>query len=149
MAKAPFSGGSKLSAKLASIAAKVSNATVVNVGFLEGATYPDLTSVPMVAAINEYGSPAQNIPPRPFFRQMIASESGHWAADTAAALKGADFDAAAALGAMGKSVKGELQTSIANFVGAPLSPKTIARKGFDKQLIDTNDMRNSVAYEVK
>ena len=149
MGNSSFAGGSKLDATLKQIAAKASSAKVVNVGFLEGATYPDGTSVPMVAAINEYGAPAKNIPPRPFFRQMIAAESGHWPSDTGAVLKAADYNAAAALGMLGEAVKGELQRAIRNFSGAPLAPSTIAAKGFDKQLIDTSVMINSVDYEVK
>lgn len=42
------------------------NATEVRVGFINGETYPDGTSVAEVAYKNEYGVPENNQPPRPF-----------------------------------------------------------------------------------
>jgi hypothetical protein len=56
MPKPSFSGGSKLDAKLKEIAAKLSKAQTVNVGFLEGATYPSGESVAYIASIQEYGA---------------------------------------------------------------------------------------------
>ena len=73
-----FSGGEKLQAALAELAKKVSKAASVEVGFLEGATYPDGTSVAMIAAIDEFGAPANGTPPRPYFRNMIAKDSPDW-----------------------------------------------------------------------
>lgn len=55
MAAITFSGGEALEAKLREIAEKVGKAKTVNVGFLEGATYPDGTPVALIAAVNEYG----------------------------------------------------------------------------------------------
>ncbi|WP_144378523.1 hypothetical protein [Mesorhizobium amorphae] len=68
-----FTGGDKLVAKLAEIAQSVSNASSVEIGFLDGATYPDGTPVPLVAAMNEFGN--ENSPPRPFFRGMIQAKA--------------------------------------------------------------------------
>ena len=42
------------------------------------AKYPDGTSVALVAAFNEYGSPSRGQPPRPFFRNMIARNEASW-----------------------------------------------------------------------
>lgn len=56
-------GGDKLQAYLDGILARVSSAQAVKVGFMEGATYPDGTSVPMVAAVQEFGGSMQ-IPAR-------------------------------------------------------------------------------------
>lgn len=142
-------GGQKFQRALDEIAQKVSNAAVVQVGFLENARYPDGTSVAMVAAIQEYGAPSRNIPPRPFFRNMIAAESAHWPADVAKLLKAHDFDAAAALGDMGQEISAELQLSINEFTSPGNAPSTIERKGFDHPLIDTGLMRDSVNYRVK
>lgn len=53
-----LTGGEKLQAYLAKIAgnlASAGNEPAVRVGFLEGVTYPDGTSLPMVAAIQEFG----------------------------------------------------------------------------------------------
>ena len=55
---ATVSGGDKLMAYLKQIDANLASAgssPEVRVGFLEGATYPDGTSVPMVAAVQEFG----------------------------------------------------------------------------------------------
>lgn len=48
-------GGQKLAARLKEIAAAMDSASTVRVGFLEGATFPDGTSIPMVAAELEFG----------------------------------------------------------------------------------------------
>lgn len=58
-----LSGGDKLQAYLDRLLARVSSAQAVRVGFLEGATYPDGTSVPMVAAVQEFGG-SMSIPER-------------------------------------------------------------------------------------
>ena len=51
-----LSGGDKLEKVLATTVAKLRNEhDTVRVGFLEGSTYPDGTSVPMVAAVQEFG----------------------------------------------------------------------------------------------
>ena len=149
MAIKSFSGGEKLKAQLEELAKKVSKSATLRVGFLEGATYPDGTSVPMVAAIQEFGAPAKGIPPRPFFRGMIAKESKHWSDDVAAVLKSSDYDAPRALALMGEEIKGELVQSITVLTDPPLSPKTVAAKGFAKPLVDTGHLRNSVGSEVE
>ena len=76
---ASISGGNKLEAALKAISAKINRPGTLRVGFLEGATYPDGTSIPMVAAVNEFGAPSRGIPPRPFFRTMVADKSSTWA----------------------------------------------------------------------
>lgn len=56
---AAFTGGDKFAAKLNAIAAKLVKAHSVQVGFLEGSSYPDGTSQPEVAAIMEFGATIQ------------------------------------------------------------------------------------------
>ena len=53
------------------------------------------------------------------------------------------------MGQVGALIAGQLQKSINETNNPPLSPRTIARKGFDKPLIDTGHMWNSVNFEVK
>lgn len=144
-----ISGGNRLEAALAEIAKKLTKASTLSVGFLEGSTYPDGTSVPMVALTQEFGSPANNIPPRPFFRDMIAAKSPEWPEAVGDLLIANDYDASKTLEQTGAAIKGQLQQSIANFNGVPLSEATIVKKGSSKQLIDTGVMINSVDYEVK
>lgn len=159
-----LTGGDKLAAKLAEISKNLQKAASVDIGFLEGATYPDGTPVALVAALNEFGSgnkvshkvaralgmdaPAA-VPPRPFFRGMIADKSPEWPDAVGNLLVANDYDADKTLGQAGAAIKGQLQAAIVAYVGPPLKPATVARKGNDKQLIDTSVMLNSVDYAVK
>ncbi len=146
---AEISGGSGLEAALDRIARKLRRGGTVRVGFLEGATYPDGTSVPLVAAINEFGAPSRGQPPRPFFRRMIAAKSGEWPKAIEDLLKANEYDAARTLALMGEGIKGQLQQSIVDLVDPPLSPSTVRGKGSTKPLIDSGVMLASISYEVK
>ena len=119
----------------------------LKVGFLEGATYPDGTPVPMVAATNEFGNPANNQPPRPFFRNAISEHEEEWR-EAAAKLVESGADTLDALSTLGEVIADDIKGSIRAFDNPALSPVTVARKGFDKPLIDTSNMLNSVSYEV-
>lgn len=118
-------GGDGLAQHLAKITAKLSNAKDVKVGFLRGATYPDGTSVAMVAAIQEYGAPKAGIPPRPYFRTMIKQKSKEWPKAIAGLLKDNDYDANLTLEQTGAAVAGQLRQSIADLYAPPLSPVTL------------------------
>lgn len=125
MVTSRIKGGDKLDAALRRIASELSGGAEVDVGFLENATYPDGTPVAMVAAIQDGGAPRAGIPPRPFFRDMVANESKHWAGDLAKILPAVDYDAKTALSLMGEEIKGELQQSIADTFSPALSPVTL------------------------
>lgn len=186
-----LSGGDKLQAYLDGILARVSSAQAVRVGFLEDSTYSDGTSVPMVAAVQEFGGsmnipertqdlnfkqnertgqvgnrfvkadkanfaqmvtiPAHTVtvPPRPFFRTMLEQDAPGWGEAVAKTLKASDYDAAATLGKMGELIKGELQESIRTLTSPALAASTIREKGFEKPLIDSGHMLQSVDFEVK
>lgn len=141
-------GGAKLDAALRELAAKVAVPATLRVGFLENARYPDGTPVAMIAAINEYGRPPTQ-PPRPFFRNMIRDKQGEWPKAIADLLKANDLDAVKALDLAGAAIAGQLRQSIVDLVSPALAASTIRRKGFDKPLIDTGHMLNSVDHEVK
>jgi hypothetical protein len=141
-------------AKLAEIAKSMGGGQV-SVGFMKGATYPDGTPVAAVAFWNEFGKPVRSGNgdyfqlPRPFFRQMIAKESPGWGRKMAKLAKATDYDGPQVLGLMGEDIKGALAQSINDFTAPPLAPSTVAAKGFDKPLINTSHMLNSITYEVK
>ena len=141
-------GGERLAARLAEIGRNMNKAGSVKIGFLENATYPDGTSVAMVAAIQEFGAPSVGIPPRPFFRNMIAAHAGEWPDAAAALIKKNDYDTAKVLGQIGEGIAGQLRQSIVDLTDPPLKPSTIKRKGFDKPLVDTGHLLASVSYEV-
>jgi hypothetical protein len=140
-------GGDKLSGVLKGLADKITKAKVVKVGFLEGATYPDGTSVPLVAAVQNFGS--KTIPPRPFFSNMVAEKQSEWPAAVAANLKDTGYDAKLTLERMGQGITGQLRQSIQDTNDPPLAQSTIDRKGFEKPLIDTAHMFNSIDHEVE
>jgi hypothetical protein len=130
---ATIRGGAKLAAALAEISHNLSKAETLRVGFLEGATEPDGTSIPMIAAIQEFGAPKANIPPRPFFRNMIAAKSDEWPDAIANLLKANDYDAKTTLELVGDAIAGQLQESIINTHTPPLSPVTIMLRGMKSQ----------------
>lgn len=141
---AVLAGGDKLAKALADIADRMEGS--VNVGFLAGATYPDGTSVAQVAFWNEYGT--TKIPPRPFFRTMIANESPGWGVMMSKAAKHFEYSGTEVLRFMGLKISEQLQQSIVGWQSPPNAPYTIAVKGFNKPLIHTGHMQNSVDFEV-
>lgn len=140
-----ISGGSAMQAHLAGIAKRIQDAGTLRVGFLEGATYSDGTSVPEVAAKNEYG--AKGVPMRPYFRTMIKNKKANWAVSIGQVLANNNYDIDATWHLMGDGIRGQLQQSIRDWTTPPNSPDTIAKKGFNKPLIDTSHMLNSVDYD--
>ena len=146
---ATVKGGQKLEEALRQMAQNVSKPGVLRVGFLENARYPDGKPVAMIAAIQEYGAPSVGIPPRPFFRNMIAAKSGEWPEAIAGLLKSNDLDAQKTLGQAGAAIAGQLRESIRDLWEPPLAQSTIRRKGHAKPLIDTGHMLQSVDFEVK
>lgn len=154
-------GGTKFKAAINGVIAQLTKPGLLRVGFLEGATYPDGTSVAAVAAFNEFGRTvsAKNEEgemqqsyfqlPRPFFRNMIAAKASSWPGAIAKNLKATGYDTEATLRLAGDGIKGQLQQSIQDTNDPPLAESTIAAKGFDKPLIDTGHMFNSVDFEVK
>ncbi len=148
----------------------------LKVGFLEGSTYLDGTSLPMVAASNEFGNPARGIPPRPFFRNAISENSDKWAENAEQLMKSYNGNTDMVLDLMGSIIRDDVMRSIDNLSSPALSPVTIllrsrfpmrsgmtfndvlkAREdvkkgitgsGHDNPLIWTGEMQNSVDYEV-
>lgn len=142
---AKLTGGGKLAGVLKKIA---KSSPTVEVGFLSGATYPDGTSVAVVAAANEFGVPSRGQPPRPFFRNMIADKQASWPKAIEENYKRTG-DLHTTFDRMGQGIKGQLQDSIRQLTDPPLAASTVRRKGHDKPLIDTGHMLNSVDYRVK
>jgi hypothetical protein len=144
-------GGDKFKKVMDDMAGKIAKATTLNVGFLADAHYDDAAGTPvaLVAATQEFGSAKRHIPPRPFFRGMIRDKSPEWGPLISDFLRKNNYDAELTLEQTGEVVAAQLQDAITEFVGVPLKPATIARKGFDKQLVDTSFMRSSANFVVK
>lgn len=149
---AEVKGGDRAVSVLADIGRSLSptgGTAFVKVGFLEGATYPDGTTVAEVAAYNEWGVPSRGQSPRPFFRNMIADHQGEWGDNLAKILASNGENGPNALALMGELIKGQLAQSIRDTNDPPLAPSTVAAKGFEKPLIDTGHMWNSIDYIVE
>jgi len=161
---ATVSGGAKLNSKLAEMAKLLSNASSVKVGFLAESTYPDGKPVAMIAAIQDYGAPSRGIPPRPFFRNMVAAKKAEWPGAIKDLLKANGYDALRTLQQTGDAIAGQLRESIINTNSPPLAASTLRRRGvapgtkYDpgkpetfgaKPLVDTGHMLNSINYQVK
>lgn len=177
MAREIIKGGDKLDAYLAAQARKLSTAATLNVGFFESATYPDGTSVALVAFLQNFGT--GTIPPRPFFSNMVAVYGPEWPEQIAKLLNANNMDAEIALKLMGFVIEDELRQSIVDTNEPALSEITLMlRKMFgnspegitgkavgeaaarvaagestdgvsDKPLILTGQMLRSVGSEVK
>lgn len=146
---AAIKGGDRMDAYMQNLASKLDKPGTLRVGFMEDAEYPDGTSVAMVAAIQNFGAPAVGIPPRPFFSNMVKAEAHNWGPLLANILFNRKNDVQQSLELLGMGIQGQLRKSIDNTNEPPLAPATIAAKGFEKPLIHSGVMRQSVSYEVK
>ena len=117
----------------------------------------------MIAAIQEWGAPRAGIPPRPFFRNMIADKKGEWPKAISDLLVANGYDALRTLQQTGEAVAGQLRESIVRTDSPALAESTLRKRGVGgmvynakdrrtfgaKPLIDTGHMLNSVNYQVK
>lgn len=105
------------------------------VGWFESAQYPSGTPVAYVAAIQEFGSAAQGIPPRPFMRPTVDARRVAWAALVArgarAALKG-DAEPLTVLSLLGEQAAGDVKRTITKVTVPPLSPVTLVLRQWRK-----------------
>ena len=145
---AEIRGGDQFEKGMQEISRMLGRGRGVRVGFMSRATYPDGKPVAMIAAINEFGAPRAGIPPRPFFRNMIARKSGEWPAAIADLLRENNYDAAKVLEITGHAISGQLRQSIIDTNEPPNAPSTIERKGHSKPLVDTGHMLKSIDFEV-
>jgi hypothetical protein len=173
MATVELKGGEKLQAYLAELAAKLGSAKTLRVGFLEGSTEADGTSIPMIAAVQNWGAPG--IPARPFFTEMVEKNQDTWGALLQEGLRRNDMDAAKALAFAGQIMVEQLQDSIEDGAWTANSPVTnllkqrfpVGGQTFDdvlkaradvkagatappgKPLVQSGDMKSSAAFEVE
>lgn len=124
----------------------------VRIGFVEGETYPDGTSVASVAAQNEYGDPSKRIPARPFFRNAISNNQDAWKDTISRGIRaGAPVDQV--LEVVGALAASDVYVSITQLMDPALSARTIRERQergnmSTKPLEDTKVMLNSIKYQV-
>lgn len=156
--------------RTSSPAAKILHDTIVQlnrkrakVGWFESAKYPDGTPVAYVAAIQEYGSPAQGIPPRPHKRLTVEKNEQAWKATIAsgakAVLKGI-ATGASVMEAIGLKAAGDWRKAIATLKEPALKESTVAARKYKradkkttgnltKPLVDTGTMLNTLTNVVE
>ena len=115
-------GGPGWRAAIARLKKKVEDGAHVQVGFLEGETYPDGTPVAQVASWNEFGT--KTAPPRPFMRNTIANNKDKWPALMAAALKASDLDAKKAMAMCGEKMVAQMRDEIVSMDAPANAPLT-------------------------
>lgn len=104
-----------------------------------------------IAGFHEFGAPGAKIPQRSFIRATVDEK----AAEISAAI-GAQarlvvlkrMPAATAIERVGALVKGLIQQRISAGIEPPNADSTIERKGSSKPLVDTGQLRSSIAYAV-
>lgn len=155
MAEKALQGGDKLAAKLAELSKQIAKASEVRIGFLEGSTEADGTSIPMIAAIQEFGTTNTKertvIPPRPYFRTMIAEHSGEWGEVLGKVLEHNGMDAENGLEQMGMYIGGQLQQSIIDTMEPALSDVTLMLRKMrseDQSLVVTGKTVGEAARRV-
>lgn len=102
-----------------------------------------------VAAAHEFGT--DKIPQRSFIRATVDLKAAVIAAEQeklAAQVAEGKITPEVAMERLGAAVQGMVQTRIAEGIGPALKPATVARKGSDKPLVDTGQLRSSVTYQV-
>ena len=117
----------------------------VRVGVLENATYPDGTPVAMVAFWNEYGT--RTSPVRAFFRTTVSEQKKNWVLSVQNLMK-MHNDPKQVMGLIGVHMQEQIVQSINTWSDPPNSAYTIAKKGFDKPLVETGVLMRSIKSEV-
>jgi hypothetical protein len=111
-----------------------------------------------IGYLMETGSPAQNIPERPFLVPGVESIRDKIAkrmrAGAEAALAGRNADVEGTLTSVGLTAENAVKTKITDGPFAPLSPKTLAKRRArgrtgEKPLIDTGQLRRAVTHVVR
>jgi hypothetical protein len=136
------------------VAARLARAYRVRVGVLDDA--PKRGGGPYslleVAAVHEFGAPAAGIPQRSFVRAPIdAARAQIQAAQATLArqIVQGKVSGAVAMQRLGALAKGVIQKAIAQGIEPPLLSATVERKGSSTPLVDTGQLRSSIAYRVE
>ena len=121
----------------------------VDVGFYQTSKYETGSSVPGVAAVQEFGSPAKGIPSRPFMRNANSKLKDEVPEMLKRLIDEEDLKVDHALASLiGEKAKSVIQQEITDMQRPPNAPSTVEQKGRDNPLIDTGKMRREVTYKV-
>jgi hypothetical protein len=128
-----------VTAKLLNLAKRAHG--TVQVGFIDNDQAP-------IAFWNEYGHKGRfPAPARPFFRTMVANESGKWPEMMGQMLRSTKMDGKKTLAFMGEEIEGSLKQSIIDLTSPPLSPVTLRLRlkfGNQPQNIRLHDVYSAI-----
>jgi hypothetical protein len=119
-----------------------------------GGQYEDGTNIAYVAAIQEYGAPAANIPARPFLSTTSAAQRKEWTklmGEGIAAVAAGQLTADALMEAIGSRMAGDIKKTISEIQEPALSPITVMLRGMrshDKDLKVTGKTVGEAARRV-
>ena len=122
----------------------------VRVGVMDGVG-EGTSELAEIATIHEWGAPRANIPQRSFVGATAHERHAELAAVMARvvrALIARKLDERRGLEIVGAWTANAIKARIVSGPFVPLKPRTIARKGSDKPLIDTGQLKNSVSFIV-
>lgn len=137
---------------------------VAKVGWLSQVYYVEShMPVAAIAAIQEFGAPSKNIPPRPFFRTIIAENEKNWSNITnnaGNAIARGNMRIGDVLELVGAKAAGDVRKTIANIHTPELKPATIRARmrrradkttvgNLTKPLIDTGFMFATLSHKVE
>lgn len=118
----------------------------VRVGLPKGSNaYPDGTSVIMVGAVHEFGSPKMGVPQRSYLRTTVIENRKKYKtlmAKLSKQIVDGNKTKKQALGLIGLKVQGDVQKKITDIDTPPLKDRD------GNPLIDTGHLRQSITYEV-
>ncbi len=128
------------------IAKNLSGPDSVKVGLPKGSNdYPDGTSVIMVGAVHEFGSPARNIPQRSFLRATVQEKRKDYKKlfqKLGRAVLFGDMVSQKALRILGLQVQSDVRQKITDIQDPPLK----SREG--NPLVDTGHLRQTITFQV-
>lgn len=129
----------------------------LSVGWFEGNNYSDGVPVASVAAVQEYGSVAKSIPPRPFLRPAMQDNQSQWMGlfkDLSDDVIKGSLSAEGALDIIGGTITDDIKQAISNVNSPALKESTIAgrvRRGLNTTEIlqATGTMISTVTWVVE
>ncbi len=153
MAKAKITDRDRGFKALVKNMAKQSRKPTVDVGVLaEEDSRDDAFGNVQLGTVHEFGSGNGHIPERSWLRATIEENRERYRAlerKLAAAVLRGKLAPETALGRLGAKIVGDIQTRIAAGIDPELEESTKERKGSDKPLIDTGQLRQSITWEVR
>lgn len=118
----------------------------VKVGLPKGSNaYPDGTSVIMVGAVHEFGSPARNVPQRSYLRTTVVNNRNDYKklfTKLSESIIDGKRTKKEALGVIGLQVQTDVRQKITDIKTPPLKDRD------GNPLIDTGHLRQSITFQV-